>query len=152
MSAAINVMRTWSEEAALGIQRATELRAALQGLVRDADASDELVHAVGSGADFDDPFDAVITLARAGNDAMYDAWNGAEAAGTILERAAAGHPGGEGYTQLLRAAARAEQAGGDLGNWIATGGRSASLGQLEAYVRPMLDEVRVAAEAALRAG
>jgi hypothetical protein len=152
MAMAINVVRTWSEEAALAIQRASESQSALQRLVTDADASDELVHAVGSGADFDDPFDAVITLARAGNDGMYDAWNGAEAAGSILERAAAKHPGGEGYTQLLRAAAQAEQAGGDLGNWIATGGRSASLGQLEAHVRPMLDEVRSAAEGALRAG
>jgi hypothetical protein len=42
----------------------------------------------------------------------------------------------------MRAQSIAEQASGDLGNWISTGGSSSSLKVLEASVRAQLDEVR----------
>ena len=142
----INVIRTWSDNAALAAQRATESTSALATLRGDAAALDEITHALGSGGSWDDPFDAVLELAEQGNRGVWDGWTKADAAHSLLGRAIADHPGGAGLVQLHRAQALAEQASGDLGNWIATGGSHASFEAVETVVRAQLDEVREIAE------
>jgi hypothetical protein len=149
---AINLVRTWSDDVALGVTRATEARTALAGLVDSPSALDETVDIVRSGAGSDDPFDVVLELAEGGNRGLWDGWTKAEAAQSLLTRAVAAHPGGAGVTQLHRAQDVAEQAAGDIGNWIATGGRGGTLEALEASVRSQLDEVRQLGEAVLAAG
>jgi hypothetical protein len=138
----LGFMRTWVDEVALGVERVTESKAALRGLVRDSAAADDITHALASGSTWDDPFDAALEMAEAGNRGLYDGWTKAEAAQSILSRAVSKHPGGAGQLELMRAQSIAEQASGDLGNWISTGGSSSSLKVLEASVRAQLDEVR----------
>lgn len=138
----INVIRTWSDHVALAAQRADEATTALAGLRDDAAALDEITHALGSGSTWDDPFDAALELAEQGNRGVWDGWTKADAAHALLGRAVADHPGGAGLLQLQRAQGLAEQASGDLGNWIATGGRRASFAAVESVVRAQLDEVR----------
>ncbi len=142
----INVIRTWSDNAALAAQRVDEAAQALTSLRDDASALDEITHALGSGSTWDDPFEAARDLAEQGNRGIWDAWTKADAAHSLLGRAVAKHPGGEGFLQLRRAEALAEQASGDLGNWIATSGRRASFPALESSVQAQLAEVRSIAE------
>ncbi|MCW2920947.1 MAG: hypothetical protein JWL76_821 [Thermoleophilia bacterium] len=143
---ALNVIRTWSDHAALAAQRASESTSALATLRGDASALDEITHALGSGSSWDDPFDAALELAEQGNRGVWDGWTKADAAHSLLGRAVAEHPGGAGLIQLQRAEALAEQASGDLGNWIATGGRSGTFDAVESVVRSQLDEARSIAE------
>ena len=140
------MIRTWSDNAALAAQRASESTTALATLRNDASALDEITHALGSGGSWDDPFDAARDLAEQGNRGVWDGWTKADAAHSLLSRAVAEHPGGAGLVQLQRAQALAEQASGDLGNWIATGGRHASFDAVESVVRLRLGEVREIAE------
>lgn len=142
----INMMRTWSDHAALAAKRADEATTALATLRDDASALDEITRALGSGSTWDDPFDAARDLAEQGNRGIWDAWTKSDAAHSLLGRAVAEHPGGAGLVQLKRAEALAEQAGGDLGNWIVSTGRRASFDALEASVRAQLTEVRSIAE------
>lgn len=139
---AINVVRTWSDNVALAAQRASESTTALATLRGDATALEAITHALGSGGTWDDPFEAARDLASQGNRGVWDGWTKADAADSLLGRAIADHPGGAGLVQLHRAQALAEQASGDLGNWIATGGRSGSFDAIESMVRPQLEEVR----------
>ena len=145
----INLVRSFGEEVALGMQRISEARTALAGLVDDAAKADDAAHAIASGSTWDDPFDAILELAETGNRGLWDGWTKAEAAHSIFSRAIARHPGGEGVVELHRAAALVEQASGDLGNWVATGGRGATLTQVEAVVGTQLDQAREAAQLAL---
>lgn len=138
----INVARSWSEELALGITRASEAKAALADVVATPSLVDEAMEAVGSGAAFDDRFDAVLHIAERGNPGLHDGWTKSDAARAILSRAVAHHPGGAGAQELVRAQAIADQVSGDIGNWIATGGRGGSLTVLEASVRGQLEEVQ----------
>ena len=147
----INVIRTWSDDAALAAQRANEATTALATLRDDASALDEISHALGSGGTWDDPFDAALELAEQGNRGIWDGWTKANAAHSLLTRAVADHPGGAGHVQLQRAHALAEQASGDLGNWIAMGGRREAFSGVESVVRAQLDEVRTIAERLSRA-
>jgi hypothetical protein len=149
--AGINAVRGWIDDVALAMQRTTESQGALSRLLGDAAAADDVTHAVQSGSSWDDPFDAVLELADGGNRGLWDAWTKADAAESILSRAVERHHGGDGYAQLLGAREAAAQASGDLGNWIATGGRS-SLQGLEAVVRPQLEQARAMATLAVHAG
>ncbi len=138
----INVMRSWGDDVLLAAQRAEESTAALAALRGDAGRLDEALHAISNGSTWDDPFDAALELAEGGNRGLWDGWSKADAAHTILTRAVRSHPGGEGAVQLQRATSIAEQASGDIGNFIATGGRHGTFEGLEAAVRSQLDEVR----------
>lgn len=142
MTSAAFVVRTWGDHLALAAQRATESGTALRSLVDDADAAADVTRAVRSGSTWDDPFDAVRELADAGNRGLWDGWTKAEAAQSLLGRALERHPGGAGVLELQHARSIAEQASGDLGNWIATGGRGASLESVGRSVTGQLDEVR----------
>jgi hypothetical protein len=146
MAGMINVVRTWGDELSLGLQRARESRTAMQQLVADARAADDVTRAVRSGSTWDDPFDAVRELAQQGNRGLWDGWTKADAAHSLLGRAISKHPGGAGHVELVRAREIAEQASGDLGNWISTSGRGAALEALEASVRGQLDEIRALGE------
>ncbi len=148
---AINVMRTWTDEVVLAVQRIDESRTALTELAGDASKLDDTLHALASGSTWDDPFEAARDLAEAGNRGMWDAWTKGEAAHSILKRAIAKHPAGDGATQLLRAQALTEQASGDLGNFIVNGGHRNFAG-LERAVSAQLDQAREAAQLALAAG
>lgn len=145
------VVRTWADEAALGVQRATSSRGALAALVDDAEQSREITRAVRSGSSWDDPFDAVIDMARSGSSGLYDAWTAAKAAGTIFERAASKHAGGNGQVLLQNAATRAGKAGEAVEAWI-SGPRRGSLAELQETVRPLLEAAREAGERAARLG
>ncbi len=147
----INVMRTWSDDVALGVTRADEARTALADLVDNPAAVADATHWVGNGGSFDDPFDAALALADDGNRGLWDGWTKSEAAQSVLSRALASHPGGAGVNELHRAQSIAEQAAGDIGNWIATGGRGGTLEALEASVRTQLEQVRSLGEAVLAA-
>lgn len=141
----INMMRTWGDHAALAAQRADEATTALASLRDDAAALDDITHALGSGGTWDDPFEAARDLAEQGNRGIWDAWTKSDAAHSLLGRAVADHPGGAGHVELQRAQALAEQVSGDLGNWIATGGR-APFASVESVARAQLVEVRSIAE------
>ncbi|MCB0879208.1 MAG: hypothetical protein KDC46_09545 [Thermoleophilia bacterium] len=148
---AINVMRSWADEAMLALQRMDEARGALAELVAHPAQADDATHAIASGSTWDDPFDAIRELADGGNRGLWDGWSKAEAAQSILTRAVQKHPGGEGVVQLQRAQAFADEAGGAIGNWVAEGGRGATLAQVETFARQHLDEARAAAQRAIDA-
>lgn len=142
VTAAAFVVRSWSEDVALAVQRATESQVALRSLVDDPVALEDITRAVRSGSTWDDPFDAVRELAESGNRGLWDAWTKAEASGSLLARALGRQPAAEGALELRRARDIAMQASGDVGNWITTSGRSGSLEAIERSVRTQLDEVR----------
>lgn len=142
MTSAAFVVRTWGDQLALAARRASESRTALRELVADPAAATDVTRAIRSGSTWDDPFDAVRELAETGNRGLWDGWTKAEAAQSLLGRALDRHPGGAGVLELRRAQSLAEQASGDLGNWIATGGRGVSLEVIERSVASQLDEVR----------
>lgn len=145
----MGVVRTWSDEVARGIEHLAESRSALAALARDTTAVGDLTLAVRSGGASRRTFDAVHELAEGGNGGLWKGWTEAEAAQSAFARALAEHPGGAGQVQLMRAQLVAEQASGDLGNWIATGGRGASFDAIAAMVAPHLDDARAAAQRVL---
>jgi hypothetical protein len=149
--AGINAARGWIDDVALAMQRTSEAQGALTRLAGDATAADDVIVAVRSGSTWNNPFDAVRDLADGGNRGLWDAWTKSDAAEEILSRAVEHHHGGDGYLQLVRAREAAAQASGDVGIWIANGGRS-SIQALESVVRPQLELVREMAQLAARAG
>lgn len=150
MTIASSFVRTWSDEVALGMQRATESRGALMRLSRDADALDDITHAIRSGSTWDDPMDAVLELAEDGNRGLWDAWTSAKASDSIFSRAIDKHPGGSGVSELRRAQGETKAASRELEDWIRGGGGIRSFEQLEASVRSHMEQARTMGELVLR--
>lgn len=146
---AVSWIRTWADDVALGVTRATEAKGALASLARDADAVDDITLAVRSGSTWDDPMDAVLELAENGNRGLWDGWSKADASLSILKRAIDKHPGGAGVAELRRAQGAAQRAGVELEDWI-RGGAPQPFASLEATVRGHLDQVRALGEQVLR--
>ena len=149
--ALINVMRTWADDALLATQRAGEAQRALGSLVRDARAVHETELAVADGGTWDEPMEALRDLAEDGNRGLWDAWTKTDAARTVLTRAAAKHPGGDGRTELIGARDAADRSVQLLDAWISEGGRSTPLARVESAVSAQLQELRRLAGAALDA-
>lgn len=150
MPTQINVIRTWIDDASLAMTRVDESRTAMSDLVADPNASKMTHEVLADGAAFDDPFDAALKLADDGVRGIWDGWTKSDAATSLLTQAVSKHPGGAGYIELVAAREAAEQASGDLGNWIARGGR-APVASIEAAVRPQLERIRELAAESLRA-
>ena len=140
----ISAARGVIDDVALAVQRTLDSEGALARLVGDASAARDVTRAVRSGPSWHASFGVVDELAARGSQDLHGAWTNAEEAATILSRVVERHPGIDGYAQLLGAREAAVQASGDLGNWIARGGRD-PLESLQAVVRPQLERVRAMA-------
>lgn len=127
--ATMQPIMAWTQRAERGMQQIDAVRSALRELTTTP-GGDELLRVVRSGTGFDDPFDALVTLAREGRPAGYHAWSRSQAAASLLERAAREAAPATARTGLSAAHAGASHAAGQIEGFFASGASTRSMDAL----------------------